>query len=55
MQLMTRLETIRYLRTSSSSLDRAVKRGRLKPIKIIGKPLFDREQIDKALKAQLYG
>lgn len=50
-ELLTRDETIQFLRTSSSALDRAIKAGKIpQGKKIIGKPLWSRKTLEKLIK-----
>jgi predicted DNA-binding transcriptional regulator AlpA len=54
--LMTREEVIRRLRISSSGLYRAVSNGVIpKPIKVLGKPLWKKEEIDRVIKKAANG
>jgi hypothetical protein len=39
-----------YLRLSSSALHRAEKKGLIKSVRIFGRPLFEKEEIDKAIR-----
>ncbi len=53
MELLTLKETQDYLKTSKSALYRLFDKGVLKPIKITGKPLIIKEQIDTLIRRQL--
>ena len=52
-ELLTKEELISYLRTSSSSLDRAIKAGKLpEGIRPTGKPLWVKKTIEKIINGK---
>ncbi len=52
-ELLTRAELISFLKTNKSSLDRAIKAGKIpEGVRIIGKPLWSRKAIEKLPNAK---
>lgn len=55
MHLMNKHEIAEYLRAKPKTVDRWVREGKINCYKLLGRPLFDKERIDKALKAAVNG
>jgi len=55
MELMTKEETANYLRRSPKAVDNLARQGLIRKYKLLGAPLFDRIDIDRALKAAAHG